>query len=200
MKGKNFDVQTIMKLIVPKEVGVTLVPLDSMEKIESTKFWEQMFFGIFTALLGSFISLVTTDFNNLPVIYLIGIFGVIFFLCFMAFAIQEKREHDKMRSSAVSSGSSSTAIPDYIESYATHRGGGDSTAGYIGVFYDLVKAKVFGENEELPKSEFEAKFKEAFPKSHQKLLGFTYGLEMAKYATIDDKEFVRLNREFDPKK
>ena len=85
---REFDTGTALKLLDSKESGIPLLPLSDVEQHQSTLFWAAIFFGFFTAILGSLTSLLTTAFGNYPVIYLLAIFLISYFIFFMVFAIR----------------------------------------------------------------------------------------------------------------
>jgi len=87
-QDKMFDTGTALKLLDPKESGIPLLPLSDVEQHQSTLFWAAVFFGFFAAILGSLISLVSTTYSNTPVIYLLGLFLVSYFVFFVVFTMR----------------------------------------------------------------------------------------------------------------
>ena len=85
---REFDTGTAMRLLDPKESGIPLVPLSDVEQHQSTLFWAAIFFGFFTAILGSLVSLVTTAYSNSPVIFLLGLSLISYFIFFAVFAVR----------------------------------------------------------------------------------------------------------------
>jgi len=92
-----FDTKTALRLLEPKGAGIPLLPLAEFEQHQSTLFWAAIFFGFFTAILGSLTSLLTTAFGNYPVIYLLAIFLISYFIFFMVFAIRGFSRWKKLR-------------------------------------------------------------------------------------------------------
>ncbi|UCD37848.1 MAG: hypothetical protein JSW54_13670 [Fidelibacterota bacterium] len=87
--GNNeFDTQAALKLLDPRETGIPMVPLADVEQPFSALFWGAIFFGITTAIAGSLISLLTTEYSNPPVIFLLGLFLVSYFIFFVVFAVR----------------------------------------------------------------------------------------------------------------
>ena len=101
------DIQTLVKLYAPREVGVTLVPYQAVEKAEYLLFWACVFLGILTAFLGSLISLVVINYGNNAVVWLLAIVTFLLFVFFIAFAIRGFRERREVRLAAMSSGDTS---------------------------------------------------------------------------------------------
>lgn len=87
-KEREFDTGTALKLLDPKESGIPLLPLSDVEQHQSTLFWAAIFFGFFTAILGSLVSLVTTAYGNSPVIFILGLSLVSYFIFFTVFTVR----------------------------------------------------------------------------------------------------------------
>ncbi len=85
---RQFDTRTALRLLASKEAGIALVPLAEMEQPQATLFWAAIFFGIFTAIGGSLVSLLTTAYSNTPVIYILGLFLASYFGFFLVFTIR----------------------------------------------------------------------------------------------------------------
>lgn len=85
---KQFDTKAALRLLNSKEAGIALVPLAEVEQPQATLFWAATFFGIFTAILGSLVSLLTTSYSNTPVIYILGLFLVSYLAFFLVFTIR----------------------------------------------------------------------------------------------------------------
>lgn len=85
---QHFDRKSALQLLNSKEAGIALLPLAEMEQPQATLFWAAIFFGIFTAILGSLLSLLTTSYSNSPVIYILGLFLVSYLAFFLVFTIR----------------------------------------------------------------------------------------------------------------
>ncbi|MFC1483779.1 hypothetical protein ACFL6Q_01865 [Candidatus Neomarinimicrobiota bacterium] len=83
-----FDSKVAMKLLDPRGGGIPLVPLADVEQHHSTFFWAAVFFGIFAGIVGSLISLLTTAYTNMPVIYILGMFLLSYFVFFVVFTVR----------------------------------------------------------------------------------------------------------------
>ncbi len=94
---RQFDTKTALRLLASKEAGIALVPLAEMEQPQATLFWAAIFFGIFTAIFGSLVSLLTTAYNNPPVIYILGLFLVSYLGFFLVFTIRGFAKKKKNR-------------------------------------------------------------------------------------------------------
>ena len=86
--GHGFDTGTALKLLDPHGTGISLLPLAEVEQHQSTFFWAAVFFGIFAAVMGSLVSLLTTTYSNSPVIYLLGMFLLSYFVFFVVFTMR----------------------------------------------------------------------------------------------------------------
>jgi len=94
---QQFDTKTALRLLSSKEAGIALVPMAEMEQPQATLFWAAIFFGIFTAILGSLLSLLTTAYSNTPVIYILGLFLVSYFGFFLVFTVRGFAKKKKIR-------------------------------------------------------------------------------------------------------
>lgn len=83
--NKAFDQAGALRIFDIGGEGVALIPLQEVEQHLSTFFWAAIFFSVFMASVGSLISLLTTNYANSPVIYLMGLFLVSYFLFAFAF-------------------------------------------------------------------------------------------------------------------
>ena len=83
-----FDSNTALKLLDPRGAGIALVPLSDVEQYHSTFFWAAVFFGIFAGIVGSLVSLLTTNYSNMPVIYILGMFLCSYFIFCVVFTIR----------------------------------------------------------------------------------------------------------------
>ena len=64
---KNHEVGTLLRLIAPDAVEVELVPLAAIEKAEFLFFWSTIFLTVWGTVLGTWLSLVTVEYDNQPV-------------------------------------------------------------------------------------------------------------------------------------
>jgi hypothetical protein len=94
---RQFDTKTALRLLSSKEAGIALVPMAEMEQPQATLFWAAIFFGIFTAIFGSLVSLLTTAYSNTPVIYILGLFLISYFGFFLVFTIRGFAKKKKIR-------------------------------------------------------------------------------------------------------
>lgn len=101
---KTFDAQAALRLIDPKGIGVPLVPLNEVEQHRSTFFWSAVFFGFFATIVGSLVSLITTSYENSPVIYLLEIFLVAYFVLFIVFTTRGFIKWRSLRREAIGAG------------------------------------------------------------------------------------------------
>jgi hypothetical protein len=62
-KLSNF--QGLVEILTPPKVQVRLVPIHEIESSDFDFRWASIFFGIFTAFLSSFLSLIAASVNNL---------------------------------------------------------------------------------------------------------------------------------------
>jgi len=126
---KMFDTKTALRMLDPKGAGVPLLPLAEFEQHQSTLFWAAIFFGFFTATLGSLTSLLTTAFSNYPVIYLLEIFLASYFIFFVVFALRGFRRWRKLKKKSLGAVSWSkesltdriSALERRIQLYRIHR-------------------------------------------------------------------------------
>ncbi len=92
MKNENqervFDTNTALRLLDPKGAGIPLLPLAEFEQHQSTLFWAAIFFGFYTAILGSLATLLNTDYGNYPVMNLLVLFLISFFIFLVVFAVR----------------------------------------------------------------------------------------------------------------
>jgi len=143
------DIQTIVRLLAPKEVGIVLVPLSSVEETESTFFWTTVFLGIFTAILGAVISLFSSDYNNRAVITLLICFLCIFFGLTVAFAIIGFQKRRLLRERSSQTEESPIAPKPKLSE--------DKKLWLVAVLYRLhgdIRRRVFGDKEVLDETTF----------------------------------------------
>lgn len=100
---KSFDVQTIVQLYAPKVVGVTLVPIETIDKAEWLLFWASVFLSIFAAFLGALMSLIAIDYENIGVIIVLAICTFLLLVLCSVFAQRGFSERGKARSAAIGS-------------------------------------------------------------------------------------------------
>lgn len=87
-QNNRYDILTVVKLLAPKETATTLVPLNQIEETEQIFLWSAIFVGIFAAILGGVFALVSTAYENRPVIYLLILFLITFGLLSVFFSRQ----------------------------------------------------------------------------------------------------------------
>ena len=126
---RAFDTGTALKLLDPKESGIPLLPLSDVEQHQSTLFWAAVFFGFFTAILVSLVSLLTTAYGNNPVIYLLGLFLTSYFIFFVVFTVRGTVRWKKLKGKSLGAVSWSkeslteriAALERRIQLYKVHR-------------------------------------------------------------------------------
>lgn len=126
---KTFDTKTALRLLDPKGAGIPVLPLAEFEQHQSTLFWTAIFFGFFTAILGSLTSLLTTAFNNYPVIYILATFLTSYFIFFVVFGLRGFRRWRKLKRKSLGAVSWSkeslteriSALERRIQLYKIHR-------------------------------------------------------------------------------
>jgi uncharacterized protein YpmB len=186
-EGKRYDINTIVKLYAPKEVGVTLVPLEKVELAESSWRWAQVFGGIFWTLLGALISLVAVKYENNPVTILLVIFVVIFCAMYAIFSQKGIKELRKAREAAVGTGSGEHGIT------------AEELVRGAEIIKGILDKGVFKGEEVLPLSEFETTISVLLP-------GYSRGV-LTKFCTdglvsienaASGRPMVKYNKNFDP--
>jgi len=95
---QSFDIKTAVKLLAPSEVGITLVPLTTIENSDHAFFWAAVFLSLSTCLLGSGISLFASEYPHVPLVILLLIFGVLFLVLFGAFSYRGHSVRKEARS------------------------------------------------------------------------------------------------------
>jgi hypothetical protein len=65
------EIKTLLRLIAPDALDVELVPLASVEKAEFLFFWATIFLTTWGTVFGTWLSLVTVDFPNKPVVHIL---------------------------------------------------------------------------------------------------------------------------------
>ena len=98
---REFDIGTALKLLDPKESGIPLLPLSDVEQHQSTLFWAAIFFGFFTAILGSLVSLITTAYSNSPVIFILGLSLISYFIFFTVFTVRGAVRWRKLKGKSI---------------------------------------------------------------------------------------------------
>jgi hypothetical protein len=88
---QTIDVATAVRLLAPREVGITLVPLSEVEEAESFAFWTTIFISVLTTIGGTLLGLLASGYSNAPVLYLLLFFGVVFLLISAAFGLKVRR-------------------------------------------------------------------------------------------------------------
>ena len=79
--NKSFNIENALNLLSNKRGILPMVSLTEVEQSQTTLFWAAVFFGIFAALAGAVISLLTTSYTNLPVVYILSL-ALASYLCF----------------------------------------------------------------------------------------------------------------------
>ena len=102
---KTFDARAALRLIDPKAIGVPLVPLAEVELHRSNFFWSAVFFGFFSMIVGSLGSLITTNYDNSPVVYILGLFLISYFILFVVFTTRGFVKWRHLRREAIGPGS-----------------------------------------------------------------------------------------------
>ncbi|ALM70798.1 hypothetical protein [Vibrio vulnificus] len=97
---KEEKLNTILKLVAPESVEVELVPLSTIEKSEFLYFWVTIFLSVWSALFGTWLSLLITDHQNKQVITVIGIFIIFITLVVVAFAYFAFKTRSTVRKNA----------------------------------------------------------------------------------------------------
>ena len=85
---KAFDQTGALRIFDSGEEGVALIPLQEVIQHLSTFFWAAIFFGVLMVSVGSLISLLATDYSNSPVIYVMSMFLVSYFIFAVVFIVQ----------------------------------------------------------------------------------------------------------------
>ena len=85
---KKHGIETIVSLLAPEQVGIKLVPVQDVQRIQHTTFWTSMFLGISTAIFGALISLHASDYVNQPVMTILWLFLVVFVCLLVAFSVR----------------------------------------------------------------------------------------------------------------
>ena len=98
---KTSHVSTLLKLYAPKEVGITLVPLQDVEQAESSAFWSSIFLMILSLILGSLLPLLLTGYENTPVIWILGAAAILFFMLSATFIVMTFIVRKKAREAAI---------------------------------------------------------------------------------------------------
>ncbi len=99
--GRLFDQVGALKIFDIGDEGVALIPLQEVEQHQSTFFWAAIFFGICMASIGSLASLISTDFANKAVIYLMGVFLGSYFLFTAIFAVKGFTRWGRLKKHAI---------------------------------------------------------------------------------------------------
>lgn len=162
--GKPHDIQTVVNLIAPKEVGVTLVPLESLENVESSRFWASLFLSLFGTIFGAELSLLITAHSNTPVLWLLLVFSVIFLILFICFSVRAYRQNKKARQNAIQADSEITPegkISSKLESTLSEVGLGNAYTGAILAGRAFWESEIFRGDREITEFEMEKRLKES---------------------------------------
>jgi hypothetical protein len=89
MKEKqSVDISSVESLLSPSEAAIALLPLTAIKESDHAFFWGSFFLSIATCLFGCAASLYAAAYEHLPFIVLLAIFGCLFLLLFVIFAIR----------------------------------------------------------------------------------------------------------------
>ncbi len=83
-----FDTKTALRLLEPKGAGIPVLPLAEFEQHQSTLLLAAIFFGFYAAILGSLVSLLNTGYGNYPVMNLLALFLISYFIFLVVFAVR----------------------------------------------------------------------------------------------------------------
>lgn len=195
--GRSYEVQTAVRLLAPREVRISLVPLEAVERTEWLFFWASAFFGIFTALLGALVSLTATDFPNRPLLFVVAIFTVLFALLFTAFTYRAFAERRQARRAALDT--SQLTLGEWKEKRIAERGGGDKAVGAILTLKQLLHQAVFHDEDTLFLAEFQQRLELCLPGRDNAILISRFvqdGLIVIQSAA-SETPVVKFNRSYD---
>jgi hypothetical protein len=105
---QSSSVSTLLKVYAPKEVGITLVPLQEVEQAEDSAMWSSFFLMILSLLLGTLLPLFLTDYKNTPVMWILGFVSLAFLILSVAFHCRTRSIRKKIRSAAVGPGTTNS--------------------------------------------------------------------------------------------
>lgn len=192
-KGTKTDIGTIVKLFAPKEVGVTLIPLQDFENIEFLRFWSSIFFGVFTAFLGSVVSLLVTPYDNAPVLYVLGISTILFLLMFSAFSVKSFAASKAAKNRALFS--DDDGEEDGLEQAARAvklLGDGKMLNGKRIALFHIVRMECFNEQDSVTLVQFNKHWAD---QDHAELSKIAFGLRVVEKFEKEGEPYVRLNPE-----
>ena len=156
-RTREHDIKTFVKLLVPREVSIRLVPLEIIEQSRSNLFWASIFFGILCSILGSLISLLTSNNQNESVVYLLILFLSLFILLFVIFAYRGNLEYKR----AISQGYEKSVASEERPMKFSNR-----DIEWIGLAYkakNLLQVKVFKAQTTLEEDVFTERVLKTFP-------------------------------------
>ncbi|MFB0516478.1 MAG: hypothetical protein ACETWG_07730 [Candidatus Neomarinimicrobiota bacterium] len=127
-ENKPFNIQNALNLLSTRRDLLPMVSLSEIEQSQSILVWAAVFFGIFAALAGAVISLLTTSYNNLPVIYILGLALVSYLCFFVIFVIRGFHRRDQIvrsvlepnLSEPVTLGERLSALENWVRSMKMH--------------------------------------------------------------------------------
>jgi len=147
---QNFDVRTGVRLYAPKEMGVTLVPLQDVEGAEFALFWSAVFLSFSSTGLGAWLSMLASGYDNKPVVYLIALFTLIFAALAVGFGLYGFKKRKNAR--ALAQTPEGEALNPEALSQQQERMVEDAIR-----IYELMKNAVFDDKTSLPIEEFKRK-------------------------------------------
>lgn len=82
---KNYDLNSIVDLLIPRENNINLVPLKQIVESDAIFIWATLFWNICAITLGAIIALTLISYENISVMYLLYIFAFTFFILALFF-------------------------------------------------------------------------------------------------------------------
>jgi hypothetical protein len=127
-RRKSFNIQNALNLLSNKRGVLPMVSLSEIEQSQTTLFWAAVFFGIFAALAGAVISLLTTSYGNLPVIYILSLALASYLCFFVIFVIRGFRRRRQIYKSVMEPnlsepdtvGERLSALENWVQSTKVH--------------------------------------------------------------------------------
>jgi hypothetical protein len=199
--SSKLDIQTVVKLLAPRELGVELVPLSQIEQAESSTLWASIFFGVFCSLLGSVISLHTTAFTNTPVLYILWLFLIAFGALTIAFYVKGHKEKQKARRGLLDNQSPEVEAKSEAEQLADAK-------RLIGIMWKLkvILERVFKDESRISPDEFINRMNPHLSKKLDVTNSSTWINALVSHGAIsieqepDGKEVIVYNSGWDPEK
>jgi uncharacterized membrane protein YbhN (UPF0104 family) len=201
---KKYDVSTVIRLFAPKQVGVTLAPLAQIEEAELFLFWSAVFCALFTALLGSVVSLLCASYSNAPVLWILLIFLLVFFGLFIVFSWLGFMKRRRIRKEAIGEtlGSDTASLDRLKAKYETLH----YKATLLRLYHNM-STEVFKSGDTISWEDFRAAVRQLTSTKTQKLgdqlVAIIVGLDMVKRVegagdqvmAVFDKSFDVMNHE-----